>query len=256
MNALAALILSVVEGVSEFLPISSTAHLVLASKVMGIAQTDFVKSFEISIQLGAILSVIVLYWRKFLVEVGVLKRVLVAFVPTALVGLLFYSFIKEQLIGNLMVTVAALFIGGLLIIVFEKFYSTDKGKGDIAKMGYGRSLFVGVFQSLSVVPGVSRAAATIFGGMFAGLNRKAAVEFSFLLAVPTMAGATGLNLIKSYQGFTSADVWVMLVGFVGSFLVATATIKLLLAYIERNDFVWFGVYRIVVSVVFYFLYFV
>lgn len=252
MSILEALILSVVEGLTEFLPISSTAHLVLASRVLSIVQTDFVKSFEIAIQLGAILSVVVLYWKKFLVDVEVLKRVLVAFVPTAVVGVLMYRYIKTFLLGNLMVTVLALFVGGILIILFERVKDSGKGMGKIQELSYGQSVFIGIFQAISVIPGVSRAAATIFGGMIAGMDRSAAVEFSFLLAVPTMAGATGIDLLNSYQSFSDGRIWMMIAGFVGSFVVATAAIKFLLAYIKSNSFVMFGVYRILVSIAFWY----
>lgn len=254
MDLFQALILSFVEGLSEFLPISSTAHLVLTAKVLAIEQTEFIKSFEIAIQLGAILSVVVIYWKKFLVKPEVLKRVLVAFIPTAVVGYLLYSFIKDFLIGNLMITVVALFVGGILIILFEKFKDSSYGEKDLTRVGFMHALFIGLFQSISVIPGVSRAAATIFGGMIAGLNRSAAVEFSFLLAVPTMAAATGLDLVNSYQSFSASHLLILLTGFVASFLVATAAIKFLISYVQKNNFVVFGIYRIIISVVFYLLF--
>ena len=247
-----AIILSVVEGLTEFLPISSTAHLVLASALLSIEQTNFVKSFEIVIQLGAIVSVVFLYWRRFFVELAVLKKLVVAFVPTSIVGFIFYGVIKNLLIGDLLITVLALFVGGVAIIALEKLvFVNNRNKGVISKMTLGQAFGVGVFQSLSVVPGVSRAAASIYGGMFAGLSRAEAVEFSFLLAVPTMVAATGLDLLKNYQQFNTDQLGVLAVGFVGSFVIALTAIKFLIAYSKNNNFIIFGIYRIIISGIFY-----
>lgn len=251
MNLFQALILSIIEGITEFLPISSTGHMVLASKLLAINQTDFVKSFEIVIQLGAILSVIVLYGLKILNNKELLKKTLVAFIPTGIVGLLLYKIIKQLLIGNMLVTVISLFLGGIAIIILEKYFKNKQEFTTIENLSYKRSFLIGIFQSISVVPGVSRAAATIFGGLFMGLDRKSAVEFSFILAIPTMAAATGLDLIKSASSFSLAQSEILAMGFIGSFIVALLTVKWLLNYVKSNTFIPFGIYRIILAIFFF-----
>src|SRR3989344_556569 len=186
MDIAQAVFLGFIEGVTEFLPISSTGHLILATEVLGISHTEFQKSFEIIIQLGAILAVVVLYWRSLL-QVEIIKKIAVAFLPTVAVGFLLYSFIKTYLIGNPVVVVWALLIGGIALIVFELLHREREGTtGDIRSMSYKQAAFVGLAQAVAVVPGVSRSAATILGGLLLGMKRVAIVEFSFLLAVPTM----------------------------------------------------------------------
>ena len=251
MSILHSLILGVIEGITEFLPISSTAHLVLAADVMRISQTDFVKSFEIAIQFGAILSVIVLYWKRFLLDIEILKRVLAAFLPTAVVGFVLYKMIKTYLIDNVTVIVWALFLGGLILIVFE-FFHKEKGSAieDIAKIPYGKCLAIGLFQALAIFPGVSRSAATIIGGLALDLKRKTIVEFSFLLAAPTMLAASALDLLKSGSSFSASQFGVLAVGFVVSFVVAIASIRFFLEFIKKHTFIPFGVYRIIVALVF------
>lgn len=244
-------ILSVVEGVSEFLPISSTGHLVLASKLAGIAQTEFLKSFEISIQLGAILAVVVLYWRTLLACVGIWQRVLVAFVPTGIAGFLFYGVIKRTLLGNIPVTLIMLLLGGVFLIVFEKLYRVSGKTKELKNVGMRSAFLIGVCQSISMIPGVSRAAASIIGGLVVGLNRKAAVEFSFLLAIPTMLAATGLDLFKTRFVYSNEEYFLLLTGFVGALLTALATVKFFLKFIQNHTFVVFGVYRIVAAVLFW-----
>lgn len=254
MDLFHAVILGIVEGVSEFLPISSTGHLILASKLMGIPSTEFVKSFEIAIQLGAILSVVMLYGKSLLVDLKILQRVVVAFIPTAVIGLVLYKLIKKFLLGNSMVVVWSLLIGGILLIVFELLHK-EKGdaKEDLAKIPLKTAFLIGVFQAIAVVPGVSRSAATIVGGLMLGLKRRTIVEFSFLLAIPTMAAAAGLDLLKSSHSFTGAEMSALGVGFIVSFIVALFSIKFLMHYIKNNNFIPFGIYRIIVAVVFLFL---
>ncbi|MBI2268383.1 MAG: undecaprenyl-diphosphatase UppP [Candidatus Blackburnbacteria bacterium] len=253
MDLLDVLILSIVEGLSEFLPISSTGHLVLASKILNITQTDFVKSFEISIQLGAILAVVALYGRTILIEKKIWLRVLGAFIPTGILGFLLYGFIKRVLLGNEAVTLAALFIGGIFIILFEKLWKPkeEKTQLQIKSMSLRQAVLIGIFQSFSMIPGVSRAAATIFGGMILGLDRRSAVEFSFLLAIPTMLAATSLDLIKSDLAFTGEEYLLLAVGFMGTFTVALITVKYFLKFVQTHTFVPFGVYRIILAVLFW-----
>ncbi len=254
MNFFDALIFGVVEGITEFLPISSTGHLMLTAKVMGFSQTNFLKSFEIAIQLGAILSVVVLYWKKFLMDFEVLKRVLAAFLPTAILGFFLYKIVKKVLLNGSQVVLWSLFLGGIFLIIFEWLHrEKETAVEDLAKIPYKKAFFIGIFQSLAMIPGVSRAAATIVGGLLLGLKRRTIVEFSFLLAVPTMLAATVLDLLKSAHEFSSGQMEFLLIGFVSSFTVALLSIKFLLHFIKNHTFVWFGVYRIAVALLFWFV---
>jgi len=250
MTILHSLILGIIEGVSEFLPISSTGHLILAGKLLGLADSDFVKSFEIIIQLGAILAVVVLYWKK-LWNWELIKKLIVAFVPTGIIGLALYKIVKTYLLGNEIVVLWALFLGGVALIVFEMWH--QEKELDVAEMkdiSYKQAVSLGLFQSISIIPGVSRSAATIVGGLWLGLKRQTIVEFSFLLAVPTMLSATGLDLVKNYQSFSGAQFSVLSVGFLVSFVMAIVSIKFLLDFIRQHNFVSFGIYRIIIALVF------
>jgi len=251
MDVVDAIILAVVEGLTEFLPVSSTGHTILAAVLLNVGQTPFVKSFELSLQFGSILSVVVLYWRLFL-KVQVLKRLIVAFVPTGVVGLLIYPFFKGVLFGNEQIVLWALLLGGVAIILFELSYKQRYEIDDISKIPYAYCLLIGVFQSFSVIPGLSRSAPTIMGGLFLGMKRQTIVLFSFLLAVPTMIAASGYDLLMSFNQFSSGDVKLLLVGFTTSFLVAMLAIKFFLGYVKKHNFIPFGIYRIILVIVFYF----
>lgn len=248
MNLIQALLLSIIEGITEFLPISSTGHLILVSNLLQIPQTEFVKSFEIIIQLGAILAVVVIYFRKLITsfDLKLWKNILFAFLPSAIFGLFFYKYIKMYLIGNSAIVIWSLLIGGIVMLLFEKFY----------KPVY-RSLFtvhflaIGLFQVLSMIPGTSRAMMTIFGGMVVGMDRKTATEFSFLLAIPTMLGATVLDLAKTdLTVWTAVDTRLLAVGFLASFLTAYIVVKWLIKFVQTNNFNIFGWYRIVLAITF------
>jgi undecaprenyl-diphosphatase len=248
MNLVTAVIFGVVEGITEFLPISSTGHLILTANLLKTPQTEFLKSFEIAIQLGAILSVVVLYWKSFLVKVPVLKKLTVAFIPTAVIGLLLYKTLKSFLLGNSGVVLWSLAIGGIFIIVFEIFYrQKENAIEDISSISYPKAFLIGIFQSIAIIPGVSRSAATIIGGLILGLKRKAIVEFSFLLAVPTMLAATVFDLTKSAGSFNSGQLIYLVVGFVVSFITALFAIKFLLYFIKNHNFIPFAIYRIVLA---------
>lgn len=258
MSFLHVFILSVVEGLTEFLPISSTGHLILASKLLGIMETDFVKTFEIVIQLGAILSIVVLYFKKFLSSWNLMKKLLVAFVPTAIVGFTLYPLIKGVLLGSSSITLNALFWGGIALIGVEwfikKYRKTASLRGQSTKYSeptYKQALMIGIFQSLSVVPGVSRAAATIVGGLLTGLNRPTATEFSFLLAVPTMIAASALDIYKSRDILVSSNLGSLVLGTFLSFVFAMLAVKFLINYVQKHDFTAFGIYRIILSVLFW-----
>lgn len=251
MDLLSAFFLGIVEGITEFLPISSTGHLILASQALNLSQTDFLKTFEISIQLGAILSVVALYWKSFL-NLEILKRLAIAFVPTGIIGLALYSFIKTYLLGSEVVVLWALIIGGVLLIAFELTLGKRVGSEEGSeKITYKQSFFIGLFQALAIIPGTSRSAATIVGGLLLGLNRTTIVEFSFLLAVPTMLAATGLDLVKNASSFSMDQFSALAVGFVVSFVVALFSIKFLLKYVRNHSFIPFGVYRIAVAILFW-----
>ncbi|MEK7377085.1 MAG: undecaprenyl-diphosphatase UppP [Candidatus Margulisiibacteriota bacterium] len=251
MHIFQSALLGIIEGITEFLPISSTAHLVLAAKVMNIAQTDFVKTFEIVIQFGAILSVVVLYWRRFLLDIESLKRILAAFLPTAVLGFFFYKIVKTYLIDNLTIIVWALLLGGIFLILFELFHrEKETAHEDISTIPYSKCVAIGLFQSIAVFPGVSRSAATIIGGLMLNLKRSTIVEFSFLLAVPTMLAASVLDIIKSAPSFNSGQFHLLATGFIISFVAALLSIKALLAFTKKHTFISFGVYRIVIALIF------
>lgn len=288
MTILHSLILGIVEGFTEFLPISSTAHLTLTSQLMGLDQSAFVKTFEIAIQSGAIFAVLAIYWRKFL-DFKILKQVVIAFIPTGIIGLILYKIAKQYLLGNVSVVLWSLAIGGVIIILFEKYWakkardsrvnsaqsvegsvvegveidgsvevvaSTEIVSDEIKGLNIKQTALVGVFQSLAIIPGVSRSAATIIGGRLLGISKEAIVEFSFLLAVPTILAATALDLLKNYKEFSMDQFGNISIGFIASFITALIGIKFLMSYIRKNDFTSFGLYRIVVAVIFaIFIYF-
>jgi len=253
MTFIEAIILSVVEGVSEFLPISSTGHLVLTSNLLNLSQSNFVKDFEIIIQLGAIFAILFIYWNTFFKNVNVWKKVLTAFIPTGIIGLLLFKFIKSFLLGNLYVTLLSLFIGGIVLILLELIYKEKEHHAEsIEKISYKNAFIIGIFQSIAVIPGVSRSAATIIGALFLGTKRKAATEFSFLLAVPTMMAATGFDIIKSNFSYDINEWFILFTGFIGSFIVAVVIVKWFLKFIQTHTFIPFGIYRIVLAILFYF----
>jgi len=250
MNIIQAIILGIVEGVTEFLPISSTAHLILAARLLGQTQNEFLKSFEIIIQLGAILSVIVLYGGSLLRKPEVWTRIMAAFVPTAVIGFLLYKVIKNILFAHVNIILGSLFLGGLFLATFDSIHKEERSSVDeIVKIPYRTAIIIGLFQSLSVIPGVSRAAATIIGGLIFGIKRKTIVEFSFLLAIPTMLAATGLDLMKNARAFSSDQLVLLMAGFVTSFIIAIFSVKFLLQYIQKNNFIFFGIYRMIVPII-------
>ena len=249
MSYLHALILGIVEGITEFLPISSTAHMILAGRLLGLGDSDFVKSFQIIIQLGAILSVVVLFWRKLL-DRDVLAKAVVGFVPIGLAGLTVYKAVKSYLLGNVPVVLGALLVGGIVLVLFDRRRQEEDGPVDFSTITYGRAAAIGAFQCLGLIPGVSRSAATIVGGSLIGVPRRTIIEFSFLLAIPTMAAATGYDLLKNYR-LLGGNFDVLAVGFVVSFVVALLAIKSFLGYIKNRSFAAFGWYRIVLAVLYF-----
>jgi undecaprenyl-diphosphatase len=256
MNIFDSIILGAVEGITEFLPVSSTGHLILTSKILGLATTDFLKTFEIAIQSGAILAVVWLYRHIFFKwNPEVWKRLFVAFIPTGILGLVLHKYIKA-LLGSEATVLSALFLGGIFLVLFDLFHKEkESALSDISTISYRTCATIGLFQSVAMIPGVSRSAATIVGGLLLGISRKTIVEFSFLLAVPTMAAATGYDLLKSAGEFSQADFSLLAVGFVVAFLTAIIGIKGFLKIIGDRTFVFFGAYRILIAVAFYFFFF-
>jgi undecaprenyl-diphosphatase len=250
MDVLSAIVLAVVEGLTEFLPVSSTGHIILAAVLLNVQQTGFVKSFELALEFGSILSVMVLYWRQFL-DPEVLKRLVVSFIPTGIVGLTFYRVFKEFLLGNEQIVLWALLLGGIFIILFELRYRARSDIEDLSKIPYRYCLLIGVLQSISIVPGVSRSAPTILAGLALGMKRETIVMFSFLLAVPTMIAASGFDLLMSFGQFSANQFDLLVLGFVTSFLVALPAIKLFLGFVKTNNFIPFGLYRIILVAVFF-----
>ncbi|TSC57581.1 MAG: undecaprenyl-diphosphatase [Candidatus Peregrinibacteria bacterium Greene0416_19] len=254
MSLLQSLILGAVEGVTEFLPISSTGHLVLASQLLQVQQTEFLKSFEIAIQLGAILAVVVLYGRALVLNPSILARVATAFIPTGVIGFLVYRAFKQYLIGSTTVVLWSLFLGGIILILCEWWHrDRETAIDDLGRMTYPQAFLIGCCQAIAIVPGVSRSAATVLGGMFLGIRRRTIVDFSFLLAIPTMGAATGYDLLQASQTFSQADAAALAVGFIASFVVALLSIRWLVRFIRTHTFAPFGIYRICIALLWWLL---
>jgi len=254
MTLFDSIILGIIEGLTEFLPISSTAHLVLASKLLHLRTSDFLKSFEISIQLGAIASIVFLYWKTLILKWDLNAKIITAFVPTAIIGLIFYKLVKNVLLENYLISVYALFFGGIALVVFELLHQEkESDTKELTDISYKQAVAIGLFQSISIIPGVSRAAATILGGMLMGMKRKTIVEFSFLLAIPTMVGAISLDLIKSADTFSQTDFIYLGTGFLVSFIMAIVSVKFLLKFVQNHRLTSFGIYRIMLALTFLFL---
>ena len=250
MDLLSVVLLAIIEGITEFLPVSSTGHMILASALMKLENTEYLKTFEIVIQLGAILAVLMLYIKRFLVSADIYLKLLVAFLPTGIIGFLAYKTIKTYLFNPISVS-AALIIGGVVLIVLDKWSDEKKSKYERAEdISFSDAIKIGLFQCLSMIPGVSRAAATIFGGIFSGFDRKLATEFSFLLAIPTMFAASGLDLFQSRESIHSDDVYLLLAGAGIAFSFAMLAVKAFIAFVQVFGFKYFGYYRIILGVLF------
>ena len=250
MSFLQAIILAVIEGLTEFLPVSSTGHMILAQSFMRIPNDEFVKTFEIVIQLGAILAVLVLYIKRFFVSINIYLKLFVAFLPTGVAGVLAYKIIKQYLFNPFIVSFS-LIIGGVVLILLDAWSSRKQAEYiDIEDISYGGALKIGAIQCVSMIPGVSRAAATIFGGIFAGFDRKQAAEFSFLLAIPTMCAASAKDLWESKDLITSENMLLLLIGSAVAFIVAAIAVKAFVAFLTRYGFKYFGYYRILLGILF------
>ena len=248
MDIIQAIIIGVIEGFTEFLPISSTGHMIVASEFLGIKQSAVVKAYEVIIQFAAILAVMLLYREKInLKEIELWQRIIAAFLPLALIGFLLKDWIKEIFTVS---TVAWMFIvGGIIFIVVEQFHKDEESESkDIEEVSWRQAMIIGFGQVFSLVPGTSRAGSTIIAGMLCGVDRKTSTEFSFLLAIPVMMAVSGYDLLKHYHEFVGADLTAFVVGFVVAFGVAYLTIKLFIVFLQRFTFVAFGIYRILFGV--------
>ncbi|MBI2573917.1 MAG: undecaprenyl-diphosphatase UppP [Candidatus Wildermuthbacteria bacterium] len=252
MNIISAFLLGAVEGITEFLPISSTGHLILFQQIFDIPKTEFLKTFDIAIQLGAIAAVVFLFQRVFFRDMETVKKIAIAFLPTGALGLLLYPVVKRYFLSNSSIVLWALFLGGLFLIFFEMTHQAGKKTAaDLSAISQKQAFFVGLFQSLAMIPGVSRSAATIIGGLILGIERKAIVEFSFLLAVPTIGGAAAYDLLKNASAFSFRQFELLIVGFCVAFLTALYSMQFLLRYIQTRNFIWFGVYRVALAFAFF-----
>lgn len=255
MSLFDAILLAVVEGLTEFLPVSSTGHMIVVSSFLGIAADPFTKTFTVAIQLGAILAVVVLYWRRFFQSWEFYFKLLVAFLPAAIIGLLFNDYI-DALLERVEVVAIMLIVGGVVFLFIDKLFHDTVEHGS-STVTYRTAFITGIFQTIAMIPGVSRSAATIIGGLAQKQNKKTAAEFSFFLAVPTMFAATAYKLLKFYQtggGFTSGETVMLAAGNVVAFIVAMLAIRSFITFLTRHGFKLFGYYRIAVGAIILLLY--
>jgi undecaprenyl-diphosphatase len=243
MTIFQAIIIAIVEGITEFLPISSTGHMIITEKILGMESTDFLKAFTINIQFGAILSVIVLYWKRFFQTLNFYYKLFIAFIPAMVLGFIFGDFI-DSMLENVVVVAIMLVAGGLLLLFVDKWFNKPKEDQEIS---FPTAFKIGLFQCIAMIPGVSRSAATIIGGMAQGLNRKTAAEFSFFLAVPTMFAATAYKLLQNYKTINAENINILLIGNVVAFIVAMIAIKSFIAFLTKYGFKVFGYYRILLG---------
>lgn len=264
MNWLEAFILALIEGLTEFLPVSSTGHMIIGSSLMGIQSNEFTKLFTVAIQFGAILSVVVIYFRSFLKSWNFYAKLFVAFIPTAIVGLVAKKYI-DSLLENVWVVAVSLVVGGIVLLFIDKLFAKNEQRAELTEGGdqfvedqnsdeqvsYKNGIIIGLFQCIAMIPGVSRSAATIIGGLTQGLTRKAAAEFSFFLAVPTMFAATAKSIYdvwKEQPEVITDNIPVLVFGNIIAFIVAILAIKLFIGMLTKHGFKVFGYYRIVLGV--------
>jgi undecaprenyl-diphosphatase len=247
MTILQSIILGIIEGITEFLPISSTGHLIIVADFLNLENSDFFKTYAISIQLGAILSVAVLYLKTIIKYYQIIFKVTVSFLPTALIAILLYKVIRGLFMENLIIIATALILGGIALILLENNFKKRPAineQSNLKNINYRQAFLIGLFQALAIIPGVSRSAATIMGGLSLRLNRKTIVEYSFILAMPVMLAATVFDLYKNPINLSNQQWLVWSIGFFISFITAILSIKFLIRYIKNHDFKIFAWYRI------------
>lgn len=249
MDIFQSIILGIVEGFTEFLPISSTGHMIVVSSWLGLNQSEEVKAFEVIIQLAAILAVVFNYKDKFNKNyIPLWSKVFVAFLPLAIVGFIFKDQIKE--LFSVEVVAVMFIVGGIIFILLERFYDDKKHTTTkVEDVSFNQALAIGFAQVFALIPGTSRAGSTIVGALLVGLDRKASAEFSFLLALPVMLAASGYDMLKHYRDFLDTNIVVLIVGFITAFITALLTMKLFLRFLERFTFTAFGLYRIIFGVI-------
>jgi len=240
-----AVIIAIVEGITEFLPISSTGHMIITETILGMNIDDFTKAFTVNIQFGAILSVIVLYWKRFLQSWTFYQKLFVAFLPAAVIGFLAGDIIDE-LLGNVVVVAITMLLGGILLLFVDNWFNKTNEDQEIS---YPTALKIGFWQCIAMIPGVSRSAASIVGGMQQKLTRTNAAEFSFFLAVPTMAAASAYKLLKDYKHINTDNIGILAVGNIVAFIVAMIAIKTFITFLQKHGFRLFGWYRIIVGAI-------
>jgi len=245
MTIFEAIVIAIVEGITEFLPISSTGHMIIAESLLGMDINEFTKAFTVNIQFGAILSVVVLYWRRFLQSWTFYQKLFIAFLPAAVIGFLAGDLI-DSLLESVMTVAITMFLGGILLLFVDKWFNKENPDQEVT---YPKALKIGFWQCIAMIPGVSRSAATIIGGMQQKLSRTNAAEFSFFLAVPTMAAASAYKLIKDYKHINSENIGILLIGNIVAFIVAMIAIKTFITFLQKHGFKVFGWYRIVVGLV-------
>ncbi|MBL7752514.1 MAG: undecaprenyl-diphosphate phosphatase [Chitinophagaceae bacterium] len=247
MSILEAVIIAIVEGITEFLPVSSTGHMIIAEKILGVPDSDFTKLFTVAIQLGAILAVLVLYWKKFVDfrKWQFYLKLVIAVIPALILGAIFSDKIDSLLESSTTVAVTLL-LGGVVLLVIDDYFKNPVIHEE-EQITFKKGFLIGIWQCLAMIPGVSRSAASIIGGMQQGLTRKLAAEFSFFLAVPTMAAATGYKLLKGYESFTSEHIKLLAIGNAVAFIVAILAIKFFIGFLQKHGFRLFGYYRIIVG---------
>jgi len=244
-----AVVLGVIEGLTEFLPISSTGHLIVASEFLGLKQDAITKAYEMIIQFAAILAVVLHYPSKFTFKyIDLWMKVALSFLPLGIIGFLCADLIKS--LFSVQIVAVMFIIGGIVFIIVEQFYKEEKAlTKDVEDITYKQSFYIGLAQVFALIPGTSRAGSSIIGAMLVKLNRKAAAEFSFLLAIPVLCATTAYDLLKHYNEFLDSNLLVLLTGFVVSFLVAYLAIKIFLRFLENFTFIAFGIYRIIFGIV-------
>jgi undecaprenyl-diphosphatase len=253
MGFFEAIIIAIIEGITEFLPISSTGHMIITSSMMGIQSDEFTKAFTVIIQLGAILSVLVLYWKRFFQSFDFYWKLFLAFIPAAVFGLLFNDYIDALLESSITVAIT-LVLGGLYLLVVDRQFRANESKS-VQIVRPKNAISIGFFQVIAMIPGVSRSAATIIGGLYNGFNRKQAAEFSFFLAVPTMFAATAYKLLKIKDSISTEQIDYLIVGSLVAFVVGMLAIKFFISFLTRRGFKIFGYYRIILGLTIIALYF-
>ena len=247
MNLVQAVVLGIIEGLTEYLPISSTFHLIWTAKILGLEQNEFQKAFEVIIQAGAIFAVVFLYWRLWRDKKDLFPKIIVSFIPTALVGFTLYKVIKGFFFENIPLQLILFGLTGIVFIIFEKLSKNPKSR-PVRALSFKEAFVVGLIQALAVIPGVSRAGAVILGLMFFKIKRDEAAEYSFFLAVPTLLAASSLDLVKSapYLLANRSEFGVLIVGFLAAFVSAAIAVKWFISFLQKHSLTTFGVYRLVV----------